>query len=213
VKAARADTWSRPTTMIRTALPSIVLVATGLNHAGKKQRVVHMSSDQNHLQEARASVDRFAQTLDPDWLEGAIENLESFRWNHELDDRQYRAARQDALELWLRLLDLLDRNFDSAFDPDDIPPKMVRPPALPDPSQGSLPPGASPSLIADPKVRAEYEQAIAANRAKIRRYRLQIVFRQVDKDLRHDVRKAIERNISSQKERADVLRLPLFTTK
>ena len=169
--------------------------------------------------------------MDPDWLEGGIENLESYRWNHGLDDSQYRAARQGALELWLRLLDLLDKNFDSAFDPDDIPPKMVRPPALPDPSQGSLRPGASPSLIADPKVRAEYEQAIAANRAKIRRYRLQIVLRQVDKDLRHDVRhfvaiaykptpenreevrKAIERNISSQKERAELLKLPLFTTK
>jgi hypothetical protein len=86
-------------------------------------------------------------------------------------------------------------------------------------------------LITDPKVRAEYEQAIAANRTKIRRYRLQIVLRQVDKDLRHDVRRfivnaykptpesheevkqAIERNVSNEKERADLLKLSLFATK
>jgi hypothetical protein len=217
--------------MIRAVLISIFLAAAVQSHAGKNQRAVQMTSNQNHLQEARASVDKFAHTLDPDWLEAAMENLEDFRWDHEPDDEQRRDARQVALNLWLRLLDLLDRNFDSTFDADDIPPKMVRPPAFPDPSQGALPPGASPSLITDPKVRAEYEQAIAANRAKIRRYRLQIVLRQVDKDLRHDVRhfivnaykpipesreevkQAIERNVSDEKERADLLKLSLFATK
>src|SRR5207253_830012 len=53
----------------------------------------------------------------------------------------------------------------------DVPTKLVQPPPT---SEGVVyPPGADPDLIDDPKAREQYEKAIAANRAKIRNYRMQ----------------------------------------
>jgi hypothetical protein len=83
-------------------------------------------------------------------------------------------------------------------------------------------------LISDPKLRSEYEQAIAANRAKIKRYEFQLDLRFLDQSIRprahkfvasaykptpedrDEVKKAIERNINSDREKAVLLKLPIF---
>jgi len=87
-------------------------------------------------------------------------------------------VRRDGLALWLRLLHTLDQNLDPAFDPADVPATKVQPPPIP--GGGVPPPGADPATIPDPKARAEYQKAVAANRAKAENYRLQNLLRQMD---------------------------------
>jgi len=214
--------------MIHPALISILVVAVGTSHAGKKPGTKHMIDNQKHLQEAQIFADKFEPSREPDWLEKAQGALEDVVWNAEGNPKTRAEIRLRALEMWLRLVDLLDRHVDPAFDENDTPQKLVDPPALPDSSKGSLRPGASPSLIADPKLRSEYEQAIAANRAKIKRYGFQLDLRFLDQSIRprahkfianaykpipedrDELRKAIGRNIKSDRGKAALLNLPIF---
>ena len=79
--------------------------------------------------------------------------------------------RQDVkvrLHAWRRLLDSIDH----VWDPNDLPVSNVVPP----PATG-LPSGIAPEAIQDPKLRAEYEAAIEANRQKAERYAQQNALR------------------------------------
>lgn len=214
--------------MIQPALISILVVAVGASQAGKKPGTKHMIDNQKQLQEAQTFADKFEASREPDWLEKAQGALEDVVWNAERDLKARAEIRLRELDMWLRLVDLLDRHIDPAFDENDTPRKLIDPPALADPTQGSLRPGASPSLISDPKLRSEYEQAIAANRAKIKRYEFQLDLRFLDQSIRprahkfvasaykptpedrDEVKKAIERNIHSDREKAVLLKLPIF---
>lgn len=98
---------------------------------------------------------------------------------HADRERAARATRRAAtLHSWLRLLRALDYHLDPGFDPRAVPEKRVGPP--PTSGGGALRPGADPASIEDPKARAEYEQAIADNRAKAERYRLQVHLHRLD---------------------------------
>jgi hypothetical protein len=214
--------------MIQLALTSIFIVAVGSAQSSTKSGTKHMMRNQNNLHEVQSHLEHFETSQDPDWLVKAQETLGEVLLTEERDPKVRKEIRLHMLDMWLRLLDSLDRHFDPAFDENDTPQKLVQPPALPDPKQGSLRPGASPSLIADPKLRAEYEHAIAANRAKTKRYRLQLLLRRMGGSLRQEVhgfiasaykptpedrdevRKAIERNIASDMEKATLLKLPIF---
>ncbi|MGC1485326.1 MAG: hypothetical protein WA789_16155 [Candidatus Acidiferrum sp.] len=65
------------------------------------------------------------------------------------------------LEAWRQLTDSVDTNFNF----DDRPELNV-----PAPAGSNVPSGISPEAIKDPKLRSEYEGAIARNSAKARRY-------------------------------------------
>jgi hypothetical protein len=214
--------------MIQPALISILVVAVGASQAGKKPGTKHMIDNQKRLQEAQTFADKFEASREPDWLEKAHGALEDVVWNAERDLKARAEIRLRELDIRLRLVDLLDRHIDPAFDENDTPRKLIDPPALSDRTQGSLRPGASPSLLSDPKLRSEYEQAIAANRAKIKRYEFQLDLRFLDQSIRprahkfvasaykttpedrDEVKKAIERNIHSSWEKAILLKLPIF---
>lgn len=72
------------------------------------------------------------------------------------------------LHAWKRLIDSIDPK----WDPCDLPLLNVSPP----PSSG-LPSGVSPEAIKDPKIRAEYENAIEKNRQKAERHLEQYTLR------------------------------------
>src|SRR5262249_30255976 len=90
----------------------------------------------------------------------------------EHDSAKKAQVRHRSLVAWLQLVRLLDQFRDPNFNPGDQPELLVQPPKQP--GGVVLRPGADPALIADPKERAEYEKAIAASRAKLNHYRLQI---------------------------------------
>lgn len=127
----------------------------------------------NHelLKTARGLVATFEQKPARDLLSDAHDALEEVDLSRErASDR--RALRAETLHAWLHLLDVLDRSIDRNFDLRVKPQRFVLGPPLPG---GIVPKGGivDPASIPDPKTRAEYERAIAANEAKTARYYLQ----------------------------------------
>jgi hypothetical protein len=140
-----------------------------------------MTENQNYLKEARRQIVEFESHAESEKLTAAYTSLENVVLAQEDDPKKRAQLRADCLSTWLHLLQLLDRSLDPAFDPKDVPEKLVQPPPSPDGSV--LRPGANPALIQDPKARAEYEIAIAANRQKAQNYRLQIGLRRLNERL------------------------------
>jgi len=92
------------------------------------------------------------------------------------DLADWRRARGARLRLHLVLLHTVAKMMDLAFDPKDVPSMNVAPPP-----GASISAGADPSEIKDPKMRREYEEAIAKNAAKAQYYRMQHELRKFDK--------------------------------
>lgn len=140
-----------------------------------------MTENQKYLKEAHTHTKEFETQLEPELLRSAYMALENVILAQENDPKLRAQLRMDCLFLWLYLLQLLDRFLDPGFNPNDVPEKLVQPPPIP--GGVVLRPGADPALIDDPKARAEYEKAIAANRAKAEQYRLQINLRRLDEQI------------------------------
>ena len=94
-----------------------------------------------------------------------------------------RLRREDAtvrLHAYKRLVD----GIDSAWDAKDLPEMNVAPPI-----GSALEAGGSPEAIKDPKLRAEYEAAIARNKKKAERHSKQYKYRQTLESLRPNMEK------------------------
>jgi len=140
-----------------------------------------MMENQKYLREAHTYTKEFETQLEPSLLRLAYMALENVILAQESDLKLRAQLRVDCLYLWLYLLQLLDRFLDPGFNPNDVPEKLIQPPPT---TEGVVyPPGANPALIDDPQARAEYEEAIAANRAKAEQYRLQINLRRLDEQI------------------------------
>jgi hypothetical protein len=128
-----------------------------------------------------------------------IENIE-FHNAPLFEDRQ--SARSAKLYLWLKLLDTIDSARDPKFDPADVPlARITVPPETP------MKPGCpviTPEGIADPAERRKYDDAVAANAAKTKQYRVQKELRQLDSELTsradEDIGTAMLRSPQSVKE-------------
>ncbi len=130
-----------------------------------------MTENERYIKEAREKIGAFETETEAERLNEASRALENVVLEQEYDARIRNRLRSECLTLWLEMVAILDRRLDSEFNPEDLPNKLVQPPLN---SDGTLyPPGADPALIDDPKARAEYEKAVAANNAKINNYRLQ----------------------------------------
>ncbi len=128
------------------------------------------TENEKYLKEAQTRVKEFEKESEPERLREAYMALENVVLEQEYDARIRNRLRGECLTLWLEMVAILDRRLDPEFNPEDLPENLVQPPT----TKGVVyPPGADPALIADPKARAEYEKAVAANNAKINNYRLQ----------------------------------------
>jgi hypothetical protein len=137
-----------------------------------------MTENQKYLVEALGHVAEFEAEQESELLREAYMALENVLLVQEHDPSTRAKLRAGCLSLWLNLLRLLDRYLDPDFNPEDVPVNLVQPPPT---LEGVVyPPGADPALIDDPKARAAYEKAIAANRAKANHYRLQIGLRRLN---------------------------------
>jgi hypothetical protein len=85
-----------------------------------------------------------------------------------IDTGAWRTLRKQKAQLWLEAWHRVTQSTDPKFDFDDLPLLHV-----PTPADTGLPSGVSPANIVDPRLRAEYEDAIARNNAKIRKYKEQ----------------------------------------
>jgi hypothetical protein len=83
--------------------------------------------------------------------------------------------RNDRLRLFLIVFNRIDAKLIPGFDFADLPPISSEPPAA-----SGLRTGASPSSIADPALRAQYEQTIAADSARRAVYNLQYRLQKLD---------------------------------
>lgn len=82
-----------------------------------------------------------------------------------VDETAWKTMRKQKAELWLAARRRVESSIDPTFDFNDRPfLNVATPPGSREPS------GVSPEFIKDPKLRAEYERAIAENSAKARRF-------------------------------------------
>jgi hypothetical protein len=137
-----------------------------------------MTDNNQYLLEAEALEKKFQAEMEPERLREAFGALENVRLELAVDPAARARLRAATLYSWLRLLRTLDHHLDPGFDLKALPEVHVEPPPISD--GGIRLPSINPALIDDPKARAEYQQAIADNRARADRYSLQVHLRQLD---------------------------------
>lgn len=130
-----------------------------------------MTDNEKHLEKASELVKAFAKEKEPERLREAAIELENIDLRRIYEAKPRRKLRAEAMEVWLAVIQTIDKNLDPTFDPDDVPTMKVMPPKLKDGTQ--LPPGADAKAIDDPQARQEYEKAVKANRAKQESYLIQ----------------------------------------
>jgi len=95
----------------------------------------------------------------------------------EADAKAYKRQREMKARLLLRIFAAIDMRIDHDFDFDDMPLANITPPA----GSNVLESGVSSEIITDPKLRAEYEEAIRLNAVKAQQHKLQLHLRLLQK--------------------------------
>ncbi|WP_437719055.1 hypothetical protein WMF45_23160 [Sorangium sp. So ce448] len=168
----------------RSEQPDVAGVMSSRPEAGRTispSETSTMTSNQKYLDEAQAHMKEFDAQLEPERLREAYMALENVSLSAERDPATRSLVRASCLSSWLRLLQVVDHFLDPKFDVNDVPFLLVQPPPT---STGVVyPPGADPALIDDPVARAQYENAVAANREKLEKYRMQVQLHRVSERL------------------------------
>ena len=182
-----------------------------------------MTENEKHLKEAQKKVKEFETKKESERLREAYISLENVYLPQEYDAATRTRLRRDSLMLWLEMIRLLDENIDVEFNSDDVPKTVIQPP--PSANGAVYSPGADPSKIDNPTDRAEYEKAIAANRAKAENYRLQTHLRRLNEQIppraetfirdsyidsaddQKEVKNAIDTIIEKPERKADLMKL------
>lgn len=170
------------------ALSLLVLVSVQAQTGSSVAR----SKDQqmaNQIKVAARAMERFQKTKNVDYIERAVQALES------ADPPGSQPKRRELTEGWLHVLAAIDQESDPHFDPDDLPLGSVKPPSRG--GIGSYPSGIDPKAIADPALRAEYEKALAKNQEKAEKYSYQRGLRLADSQATPDFEKVIHRDYTS----------------
>jgi len=117
----------------------------------------------------------FEKTQDADLIHQLLDSIEASEVNIPAGDE---AAQNLAVSRRLHFLAALDRSIDPAWNSKDVPPQGVPAPA----HQGMVYSSGEvdPETIPDPEVRAQYVQALKANKDARRRYSVQLELRRID---------------------------------
>jgi hypothetical protein len=167
--------------LIRAEILSAVILLVATIAAPEAMRARQMTDNQNAFEAAGSLMVAFEKEQEPERLREAYMALENVMIAAEPDPAARAALRRRCLAAWLHLLALLDRFRDPKFRAEDVPEKLVSPPA--GPGDVILRPGVDPAKIADAEQRRAYEAAIAANRAKAAHYREQIGLGYLEKEI------------------------------
>src|SRR5215204_32512 len=166
-------------------------------------RTKTMTENKKYLKQAAELIKAFESEKEPERLNEASMALENVNLIQEYDAPTRHELRAESLALHLTLLQILDKYLDPKFDPEDVPSTIVQPRL----SDGTvLRPGVDPAKIKNPQDRAEYEKAIAENRAKARNYRLQTELRRLNERLPSRTELFIRESFTSSDEDQKVLK-------
>lgn len=157
------------------------------------------------IQAAREAVQQYDQGKDLAQLQKAGEKLEAVDlFGAPADERV--ALRQQVLAGWAAVLLRIDAAR-APVDPDDQPVTRIFPKTPP--GTRTYPANVDPKQIADPQVRAEYEQALQANQRKIearqRYWDAKAIDIEVSEGARRFVRRFYTPAPADQKELLDIL--------
>jgi hypothetical protein len=113
---------------------------------------------------------RFDQAGDIRDLRKALALVEDFGQGQESGEAAVhgQAVHAEKLQLLLAVFNHIDAKIDPKFDLEDLPAMNVAPPP-----ESGLPAGVDPKSIADPAIKAQYENGIAANQAKAKLFEFQ----------------------------------------
>jgi hypothetical protein len=125
---------------------------------------------QTYAMEALASSETMSVDTECSLLEYVTQNLDD--QGHVLKDEEWAKLRKKQAELYLYAMNRISKLIDPNWDPTDVGVLNIVPP----PETG-LPSGVAPETIKDERLRKEYEQALRANAEKHRRYREQVLAR------------------------------------
>jgi len=132
---------------------------------------------------AMQEVQRFNSSGSLDDLQTAVSKLLSAVDIGRIRPKNYVERRRTLLQAWAQILEVVERLDGRTFalnNPKDFPQDCVQPPLE---ANGQMEqPCADPSTIRDPKARAAYVAAIAANAAKAQRVNFQARLARIDED-------------------------------
>jgi hypothetical protein len=153
--------------------------------------------------EAKAALDSFK--TDHSWQSLDRAATAARRIPQEREKQTWPNVRENKLVLLLEILKAADGATDPKFDPNDWPVRFVLPPAGWKPSRGYFN-AVPPEDIKDPKLRIEYERAIAANEQKRAYHSQQSQFLVIrDSSMRYI--RGYLKHAFSEKDRAEVERI------
>lgn len=148
--------------------------AKGKTYLDKVIRGNHMS---DITARAAAQLAEFEQKKEPLCLQAAADALDGIDLAKEPEAMKRLVLRRETLEVWLALLELIDKNLDASFNPKDVPSSNVIPPRV---GNVAYPPGVDPSVISDPQARHQYEAALKSNKEHAEHYRVQTWLKRFD---------------------------------
>lgn len=182
-----------------------------------------MTDNDKRLEKASELIKAFAKEKEPERLREAAIELENVDLRRIFKAKERIKLRSKVMDLWLTIIQTVDKNLDPAFDPNEVLPMKISPPPLKDGTQ--LPPGADPKLIDDPQARQEYEKAVKENRAKQENYLIQSQLTELNETLsakfetfirrdygetdsdKKEVRDAVEGSIKNEERKQKLLRM------
>lgn len=126
----------------------------------------HLAAAQDFAMRALARADLLDLATECNLLGYVNRNIDAE--GAKLSGEAWAALRKTQVEMHLHAWHRLEKSIDKDWDPEDVPSVNLRPPL-----ETGLPSGAAPAAVKDPKLRAQYEAAIEANRRKAERYREQ----------------------------------------
>jgi hypothetical protein len=164
--------------MVYSAVVMLLAVASQacLNQPPTRNSLSDGSVDRMEENRIRANkhLDQFERKKSTDDLREAADILEGLTSGSE---GQRKAHRRPLLMAWLRLLNLIDENFDQSFNPADVPAISQVPPG---PEGLAYPSGTKPEDIKDPDLRKRYEKMLDENRRKSEAYAFQTGLRRLN---------------------------------
>ena len=182
-----------------------------------------MTDNDKRLEKASELIKAFAKEKEPERLREAAIELENIDLRRIFKAKDRIKLRTKVMDMWLSIIQTIDKNLDPSFNPDEALPIKISPPPLKDGTQ--LPPGADPKLIDEPQARQEYEKAVKENRAKQESYLIQSQLAELNETLstkfeafirrdygvtgseKNEVNDAIEKGIKNEERKRQLLQI------
>lgn len=202
----------------RATLLGMLIVVFGLTATRGQNPSILQGRDMNHLhQQIKQDLEKFHKDKSLVALQEAANRAESIVPDSAKGVAERDELRRARLIALLMVLAAVDEESDPSFDPSDVPSLSVTPPVV---HGVVLDSGIDPKHVKDPQARKEYEQAIARNAEKSRRYNFQIGLRRIDDEVmgfvtqsvngqwgtteagRQEIQKAVNEYVKNEKRKA-----------